>query len=148
MIDPTALPFLLKAVDFLFGEGSKILEDRRERRKSEKSVQTVTNSSTGLLVDTVPAIHSKDEALQQPLDEFMWQKYEDRVHHLMSLLDIYTRNYNLSKNQYSKWGSTMVPQIIMHNLTEAEDNIDKTVKELQQILSKVYGKSFVLPLNI
>jgi hypothetical protein len=33
MIDPTQLPILLKAVDFVFEEGRKILQERRERRK-------------------------------------------------------------------------------------------------------------------
>ena len=33
MIDPTQLPILLKAIDFIFEEGRKILEERRERRK-------------------------------------------------------------------------------------------------------------------
>ena len=35
MIDPTQLPILLKAIDFVFEEGRKILEERRERRKSD-----------------------------------------------------------------------------------------------------------------
>ena len=34
MIDPTQLPILLKAIDFVFDEGRKILEERRERRKN------------------------------------------------------------------------------------------------------------------
>ena len=34
MIDPTQLPILLKAIDFVFEEGRKILEERRERRKA------------------------------------------------------------------------------------------------------------------
>jgi hypothetical protein len=33
MIDPTQLPILMKAIDFVFEEGRKILEERRERRK-------------------------------------------------------------------------------------------------------------------
>ncbi len=37
MIDPVQLPILLKAIDFVFDEGRKILEERRERRKMDTS---------------------------------------------------------------------------------------------------------------
>jgi hypothetical protein len=37
MIDPTQLPILLKAIDFVFEEGRKILEERRERRKAQEN---------------------------------------------------------------------------------------------------------------
>ena len=37
MIDPTQLPILMKAIDFVFEEGRKILEERRERRKMNES---------------------------------------------------------------------------------------------------------------
>ncbi len=40
MIDPTQLPILLKAIDFVFDEGRKILEERRERRKNSDSAPT------------------------------------------------------------------------------------------------------------
>ena len=39
MIDPTQLPILLKAIDFVFEEGRKILEERRERRKMNDTPQ-------------------------------------------------------------------------------------------------------------
>ena len=35
MLDAFELPVLLKAIDFLFDEGRKILEERRERRKAK-----------------------------------------------------------------------------------------------------------------
>ncbi len=46
----------------------------------------------------------------------------------------------LAKEQYAIFGSAMVPQIIIHNLTEAENMIATTTKELQTVLSKVYGR--------
>jgi hypothetical protein len=33
MIDPISIPFLLKTVEFLFGEENKILEERRDCRR-------------------------------------------------------------------------------------------------------------------
>ncbi len=37
MIDPIQLPILMKAIDFIFEEGRKILEERRERRKAQET---------------------------------------------------------------------------------------------------------------
>jgi hypothetical protein len=59
----------------------------------------------------------------------------------LALLEIYTKNYHLAEEQYAKWGSTLVPPIIIHNLTEAENEIAATTKELQATLSRVYGKN-------
>ncbi len=36
MIDPITAPILLKTLDWLFGEGSKILQERRERREAKR----------------------------------------------------------------------------------------------------------------
>ena len=37
MLDPIHIPVLLKAIDFIFDEGRKILEERRERRKTSEA---------------------------------------------------------------------------------------------------------------
>ena len=43
MIDPIQVPILLKAIDFVFDEGRKILEERRERRKTNDDPQKSEN---------------------------------------------------------------------------------------------------------
>lgn len=50
MIDPTTIPILLKTLDFLFGEGSKILEERRERRKSQQEEKPKTEKKEKLIL--------------------------------------------------------------------------------------------------
>ena len=37
MIDSIQIPLLLKAIDFVFDEGRKILAERRERRMAENT---------------------------------------------------------------------------------------------------------------
>jgi hypothetical protein len=147
MIDPTAVPILIKTLDWLFGEGSKILQERRERRKVNQEPATKTDVVTTPTVpeNEVVTIQSKEDALKQPIVKGTWSKSEAKVAHLLSLLDIYTKNYYLAKEEYAKWGSALVPPIIVHNLTEAEDNIAATTKELEDILSKSYEKVLVLP---
>lgn len=148
MIEIVAIPILLKAVDFLFGEGSKILEERRERRQAQLEPQKEKENALSTVQPSESpkeVIQSKETALKQPIPETAWLDSEARIRHLMSLLEVHTKNYYLAKEQYAKWGGTLVPPIILHNLSEAEDQIAATTKELQAALSKVYGKRVTAP---
>lgn len=143
MIDPTQLPILLKAIDFVFDEGRKILEERRERRKNGDSPSTSENEEPAK--ETPPAeIQVKDEVKQDLLaskiDEILWQNHELEIKHLVKLLETYSRNYHIASEQYAKWGSALVPPIIVHNMTEAENSMIDTIQRLETVLSKVYKK--------
>jgi len=142
MIDPVQIPILLKAVDFVFEEGRKILEERRERRKmndnSSKSEVPETEEINPVVVQK--QVEGKQDLLASKIDENIWQNHEQEVQHLVRLLETYSRNYHIAKEQYAKWGSALVPPIIMHNLTEAENSMIGTIKKLEAVLSKVYKK--------
>lgn len=156
MIDPIQLPILMKAIDFVFEEGHKILEERRERRKAqeisptsevqeplkaeiEKPAEAV--SATEVAVVAAPEKEpTKQDLLAAKIDEIRWQNHEVEIQHLVRLLETYSRNYQLAKEQYAKWGSALVPPIIVNNLTEAENSVFETIKQLEMILSKVYEK--------
>jgi hypothetical protein len=143
MIDPMQLPILLKAIDFIFDEGRKILEERRERRKMQ---ETPSNSGTQeasaelALPEPEQAEEVKQELLASKIDEILWQNHEMEIQHLVRLLETYSRNYYLAKEQYAKWGSALVPPIIVSNMNEAENSMLETIKRLEAILSKVYKK--------
>ncbi len=142
-------PILLKAVDFLFGEASKILQERRERRKSESKPSDKADVKTKELqkVETTDAliVDSKQDVLNLDVNETMWLESKSKVENLMSLLEIYLKNYYLAKEQYAKWGSALVPPIIKHNMEEAENEIENIISELKTILSNVYGKNISIP---
>jgi hypothetical protein len=144
MIDPTQLPILLKAIDFVFDEGRKILQERRERRKAESTLPEKTEAEP--VKEIVPLEPEKAEEVKQDLlasriDEILWQNHETEVQHLVKLLETYSRNYHLAREQYAKWGSALVPPIIVHNMTEAENSIAETIQKLEFVLSKVYQKN-------
>jgi hypothetical protein len=143
MIDVAHLPILLKAIDFIFDEGRKILEERRERRKAEATPQDVKNPE--LADEAAPAEEQKQAEVKQELvsskiDEIVWKDHETEVRHLVKLLETYSHNYHLASEQYAKWGSALVPPIILHNMTEAENSMLETIKKLESVLSKVYKK--------
>jgi hypothetical protein len=150
MIDPIQLPILLKAIDFVFEEGHKILAERRERREQQKMESLPQSSESPEPVQGVPppSVPEKEEIKQDLLtskiDQILWQNHELEVQHLVKLLETYSRNYHLASEQYAKWGSALVPPIVVHNMNEAENAVAETLKKLEAVLSKVYQKDIHL----
>jgi len=143
MIDPTQLPILLKAIDFVFEEGRKILEERRERRKmQDQPPKSEEKSSPGDVVPLEPekALEIKQDLLASKVDDILWHNHEQELQHLVRLLDTYSSNYYLSREQYAKWGDALVPPIIVNNLRDAEKSMIETIKRLEVVLSKIYQK--------
>ena len=143
MIDPIQVPILLKAIDFVFDEGRKILEERRERRKTNDDPQKSENQEP--VKEITPIEPEKEKEIKQDLraskiDEILWQNHEAEVKHLVRLSETYSRNYHLAREQYAKWGSDLAPSIIVHRMTDAENSMLDTIKQLEVILSKVYKK--------
>ena len=146
MLEPIQIPILLKAIDFIFDEGRKILEERRERRK-----MSAASSTTEPISEPEPAPEPGPTEIQEPnqakqvlltskIDEILWKDHELEVQHLVRMLETYSRNYHLASEQFAKWGSALVPPIIVHNMTEAENSMVETLKKLEDVLSKVYEK--------
>ena len=141
MIDPVQIPILLKAIDFVFEEGRKILEERRERRKTADVSPKGGESEKEIVPVKVEEIKEiKQDLLTSKIDDVSRLNHEAEVQHLVRLLETYSRNYHLAKEQYAKWGDALVPPIIMHNLTDAENSMMETIRRLETILSKVYKK--------
>ncbi len=143
MLDPIEIPILLKAIDFLFDEGRKILEERRERRKLSATTEPDTSpepASEAPPVEIQQNDEIKQDLLTSKIDEIRWKNHELEIQHLVRLLETYSRNYHLASEQYAKWGSALVPPIVAHNLTEAENSVAETLKKLEDVLSKVYEK--------
>ena len=143
MLDPIQIPILLKAIDFVFDEGRKLLEERRERRKaSEASAPTPAGEPAPEATpsEVQDRNETKQELLTSKIDEILWKNHEAEVQHLVRLLETYSRNYHLASEQYAKWGDALVPSIIVHNMTQAENAMAETLKKLEDVLSKVYKK--------
>ena len=143
MLDPIHIPVLLKGIDFIFDEGRKILEERRERRKTSEAntaSPAAEPSPAPEPADIQETNQIKQELLTSKIDEIRWKDHELEVQHLVRLLETYSRNYHLASEQFAKWGSALVPPIILYNMTEAENAMVATLKKLEDVLSKVYEK--------
>ena len=144
MLDPLQIPILLKAIDFIFDEGHRILQERRERRKLANTPLPAGDPVVPNEVIPVEPVEEQKEVRQDligsKVDELLWQSHEQEVNHLVRLLETYSRNYNLASEQYAKWGSALVPPIIVNNMTDAENAMIETIRKLEVVLSKVYKK--------
>ena len=145
MIETIHLPILLKAIDFVFEEGRKILEERRERRKRNEAGPNSKDPEPAPET-TPPDVQEQNEIKQELLgskvDEILWQDHQMEVEHLVRLLETYSQNYRLAREQYAKWGSALVPPIVVNNLKEAETSMLETLEQLENALSKVYKREF------
>ena len=143
MIDPTQLPILLKAIDFVFDEGRRILEERRERRKLNDNSQKIEDQEPAKEI-TAPEpekeIEIKQDLLASKIDEILWQNHEREVESLVKQLGKHTESYYILKEQYATWGSALVPPVIVLQMNEKENSMIETIKRLEDILSKVYKK--------
>jgi hypothetical protein len=147
MIDPTQLPILLKAIDFVFDEGRKILEERRERRKMNDSSEDSKNQEPEKEISPPEAEKEKEikqDLLGSKIDEIRWQNHELEVQHLVRLLETYSRNYQLAREQYAKWGSALVPPIIVNNMRDAENSMLETIKQLEIFFESLQKTSIQL----
>jgi hypothetical protein len=147
MIDPIQLPILMKAIDFVFDEGRKILEERRERRKSEGSVPDIKEQETAQEIVPAPVQESKEtkqDLLSAKIEEKLWQDNQKEIEHLVRLLEKHTGNYYTLKEQYAEFGSIMVPPHILSQMKEKENLIIETKKQLEIALSRVYKKDINL----
>ncbi len=90
MIDPTQLPLLLKAIDFVFEEGHKILEERRERRKMDNASAKDENPEPAkelVVPEPEEGEEIKQDMLTAKVDGLLWQNNQLEIQHLVTLLE-------------------------------------------------------------
>lgn len=147
MMDPIQIPILLKAIDFVFDEGRKILEERRERRKMEASspqIEEPREMKESVPIEPERAHEIKQDLIASKIDELLWQYHREEVEHLVRLLEKHTRAYYTFKEQFAEFGSAFVPPYIVSQMKEKENSILETRKQLEGVLSKIYKKDLSL----
>ena len=141
--DVSIPPILINSVEFLFGEGSKIIYEIQKKRELNEEIET--NKKQNISSNLGEAISSKDTALNSSFREDFWSDLEPRVKQLLSLTNIQKANYYLFQRQLAQFGGeTFAPPITVNSLTQVEGEIIKNTKELIEILSKVYNKQIII----
>lgn len=149
MLDAVQIPILLKAIDFVFDEGRRILEERRERRKAETSAPTAQPSQAEekppAEQEAAPLAPEQAEEIKKDLvtskiDELLWRTHEDEVRSLVRQLEKHTQGYYTLKEQFAEFGSAYVPPHIVSQIRDREELILETRTRLEAVLSKIYKK--------
>ena len=147
MIDAVQIPILLKAIDFVFDEGRKILEERRERRKLNDSSPQITESQEAKEIvprESEKAHEIKQDLIASKIDDLLWQSHKWEIESLVKRLETQTKVYYIRKEQFEKWGSALVPPHILLEMDEKEKSMLETIQQLEIVLSKVYKKDIKL----
>ena len=149
MLETIQIPLLLKAIDFVFDEGRKILEERRERRKTNESVPEIKEIDPEPAKEVVPLEPEKINEIKQDLisskiDELLWRNYQREIESLVTQLEKHTQNYYTLKEQEAEWGTALIPPVIASQIRTKENAIIETRQRLETALSKVYKKDISL----
>lgn len=125
-----AIPVLLKAVDFLFGEAQKMMEERRTDRQENASLPAPPE---------IPLLgRTKDSLLQTRVSEELARQQEKEVGHILELLEGYRQNRHWAREQVMNYGGLAHAPIITRNtLLTQEKEIFKLSQELAEIVERL-----------
>jgi hypothetical protein len=154
MIETLAVPLVVKAIEFLFDESKKVLEERRTRREAElnASINSGKQEVEKPVVDVpsktqapVEAIHTKESALDARIDEIRLKALEKDIAHLLELSEIYKDNLYQARGKFARFGRDYAPPHLLYEIKEAEDGFVESSKKLNILLSQLYGKEIIVP---
>lgn len=133
-LEPIYLAALTKAVDFLFGESAKILQERRELRKEREEVDDTPPVAAGVQNTTKADIEKLEPKTIYLKDNHL------EISHLLELIEIYRKNRRLLRRQLASYnGVDNAPVKLLNDLDGAENNIKKHAQELKTHIEHIYG---------
>ena len=146
MLEAWKIPILTTALNLLFDIWSFILDDIKSRRKArlqeKEEISNENNAASDKSITTI--VSTKEQALKLNVDEITFSKNEKDINHLVNLLQIYTTNYQIAEKKYAMWGSSLAPQIIIHDLEEAENNYIQTVIKLKKLIEETVDTAITI----
>lgn len=132
--DPLAMSIIAKAVDFLFNEASKILQQSRsidkdpaKKGKNPKSdIPTVEKNS--ILNSITPDFNAKE------------------LKHCLNLIDKYTKNVHAFENQIAIYGGKeLAPPDLVRKLEISQETLKENIYKLKDLLEKASNQEILLP---
>jgi hypothetical protein len=138
-MDTVAVPILMQTVEFLFGEASKILAERREKRKTPKDVVAEQSASTIPPGELEQPTNKQDLIAANIIPEILRDK-QSEIEHLNNVLRRQTKNYYILEQQIAGFTEMEAP---VHKIAQRDDvveNMKKTMRQLEAILGSVYGR--------
>lgn len=155
MIEAIAVPILVKAIEFLFDESKKILEERKIRRQAELETSTSNNlgqqkmgqSSESIAATDLPTklIDTKQNTLNTKIDETRLKSVEKDLAHLLGLCEIFKSNLYNAKEKYARFGRDYAPPHLLYEIKENEEGLLDSTRKINKLLSQIYEKEIIVP---
>ncbi len=130
-LDPIAVPIVMKAVDFLFGEAKKILEERRQaRQKPDRPVAPPPD---------IPLLEQdKETVLKRQVSKELVKREEQAIQGILDEAAVYQQNLQrLQKRVALEGGIDYAPIGVVNQLHAQEDALLEASQRLAVVIERV-----------
>jgi hypothetical protein len=145
-LEPIAVAALTKAIDFLFGEAGKLMEERRLARKNRGDEQSDSGSdiSAKTKKDT-KAIASKEDIKNLEPKELHLRDIPQEVKHYLDLIHARRQNRRQLEQQATAYGGfTYAPLIVQNQIRSSEQEIYENCRKLKRLVEEAYGYKIIV----
>jgi len=131
--DPLSVSIIVKAVDFLFDQASKILQERRNTSRGAVSKENNPKSD-------IPTTE-KSFILNSITSDINTRE----IQHCLKLIDMYTKNVHAYEIQIAiKGGEVLAPHLVAILEIERE-KLQENIYKLKGLLEKATNRKIILP---
>jgi hypothetical protein len=139
-LEPMAIIVLTKAIDFLFGEAGKLMEERRSARqkRGDEIKAEHNNISSQVIVNKETLKGSQPKLLEL-------REIPKEVEHSINQIRQYGINKRLLEEQAAKYGGfTFAPLIVQNQIRDAEEEIYNNCQKLKHLIEEVYDQKITI----
>lgn len=138
-LEPIAVVALTKAVDFLFDQASKLMDERRTARKARGDEEDTPVPPVGL------STTKKEEILSlQPKNVYL-KDIPKEVEHYLDMIHQYRDNKRRLDATIAAYnGFLFAPGHIQYQLRDSEDQIKNWCQQLKNLVDESYGHKIVI----
>jgi hypothetical protein len=138
-LEPIAAVALTKAVDFLFDEASKLMEERRAARKTRGDAD-----DTPPVQDNAGATKKEEVLAIQPKTVYL-KDIPKEVEHCIKMIHQYRNNKRSLDDTIAAYGGyRFAPLNIQNQLRDSEDEIKNWSQQLKNLVEESYGHKIVI----
>jgi SET domain-containing protein len=131
-----AIATVTKAIDFLFGEAVKLMDERRQQRKA-RGESVVERPSTGNAIDKKEVLNKTSKV--DPKTLFL-RDYPKEIEHCIEQIHKLRNNKRMLEDQVNNYGGfSFAPLITQNQIRLTEDEIERWIIRLRTIVEDVYG---------
>lgn len=142
--DPIAIATLGKAVDFLFDQAGKLMEERREARKKRGGIPQAEQVTLSHQNSITEATKKEEVRSWKPKNVYL-KDMPSEITHCMSMIEQYRTNRRYTEDTISHYGGfNLAPIHIRNELLQQEEQIEQWIFKLKSIIEKTYGHKITI----